>query len=878
MASTPNVCTINVRSWGNKKELVCSMLASESVGILAIQETMSTPYRQVRIPQFQTYQKHSEQRSGGVALAISHRLPSRPLAIPPEHALQNAIAATVIWQGKTVNIYSIYIRPQDRLPISFLRYASQNPPAIVLGDLNARHVDFGDHATNTNGRNLLLALDSCPLIRLGCTDPTLINHNGHSIIDHIILTEDLVDDLLPDATIGAPVASDHLPVVGKAALPQFQLPEARRMRAWSHAKWDELVAQVQRATDRPQDPIANTQELEHRVSELTEIIETAIEENVPTRIITPRSPALPPDLMHLVREKRRLYRTLKRTNDPVIRTTWNRLVAITRRKIREHREKEWRNITATLDYRDGKKFWNLLNRLTGRKAAPKYPLQAGIKPLTDAEKSEVLANALLESSRLEDQLFDEPFREAVTEEIDNLRLADSHPPVNEPITAEEIAETIAGQKKNSAPGKDGITWALVRRLPESAIEWLREIYNACLIQGHFPRTWKVATVLMFGKPGKDPTLPSSYRPISLLPVIGKLFEKLILTRIRDHCTEHNTIPLHQYGFTRTTSTQHAILNLSTHLTNACNSQLYSPALFLDIHRAFDTVWHDGLVKKLHDINLPLYLVKLLQHYLHNRTASVKVNSTFSQPITLGAGVPQGAILSPILFNIFCHDIPAPPQTAGHLQQFADDTVLWTSHRQPARAIATLQDASNKLEKWMRKWRVKPNPQKSQLIGFRHPSTQRFRGTQLTTHLWNENIPETRRITYLGIQLSHTLNPLPTISQTIRRARQRLNLIIRLRTSLGGCHPKTLFHTYKTFIRPVLTYPSIILSIASQYTVQRIHSFERNAIRKILKLHYRHPSENLHDLASLPKIPDFIHKLQGRHATKTFSLNHHTRTL
>ncbi|XP_017777922.1 PREDICTED: RNA-directed DNA polymerase from mobile element jockey-like, partial [Nicrophorus vespilloides] len=524
MASTPNVGTVNVRSWGNKKELVCNLLASESVGILAIQETLSTPHRQMKIPQYQTYQKHSEQRSWGVALAISHRLPSRPLAIPPEHALQNVVAATVIWQGKTVNIYSICIRPHDRLPISFLRYASQNPPAIVVGDLNARHADFGDHATNTNGRNLQLALDTYPILRLGCTEPTLINHNGHSIIDHIILTEDLVDDLLPDATIGAPVASDHLPVVGKAALPRFPLPEAEpcqmgRMRAWSYAKWDELVAQVQRATDRRQEPIATTQELEHRVSELTDIVETAIEANVPTRNFTPRPPALPPDIMHLVREKRRLYRTLKRTNDPVIRTTWNRLVAITRRKIREHREKEWRNITATLDYRDGKKFWNLLNRLTGRKAAPKYPLQAGIKPLTDAEKSEVFASALLESSRLEDQLFDEPFREAVTEEINNLRLADSHPPVNEPITAEEIAETIAGQKKNSAPGKDGISETIIRKLPESAIEWLRQIYNACLTQGHFPRPWKAATVLMFGKPGKDPTLPSSYRPISLLPVI-----------------------------------------------------------------------------------------------------------------------------------------------------------------------------------------------------------------------------------------------------------------------------------------------------------------------------------------------------------------------
>lgn len=144
--------------------------------------------------------------------------------------------------------------------------------------------------------------------------------------------------------------------------------------------------------------------------------------------------------------------------------------------------------------------------------------------------------------------------------------------------------------------------------------------------GAFPETWKVASVLPFAKPGKDSTLPVSYRPISLLSLLSKIAEKLIANRIKAELIHKQTIPPEQFGFQSNCSTAHAIMHIKKDILKAINNKSYTTMVMLDIQKAFDTVWHDGLIYKMIKIGISPYLIKLVHSYIKKRSFVVNVNS------------------------------------------------------------------------------------------------------------------------------------------------------------------------------------------------------------------------------------------------------------
>ncbi|GBL57509.1 putative RNA-directed DNA polymerase from transposon BS [Araneus ventricosus] len=162
---------------------------------------------------------------------------------------------------------------------------------------------------------------------------------------------------------------------------------------------------------------------------------------------------------------------------------------------------------------------------------------------------------------------------------------------------------------------------------------------------HFPNCWKTARVQPILKPGKDPTHPVSYRPISLLPTLSKLGEKLILNRYLTHATKLRLPITQQFGFTPQLSTTHQLLRVVEHINEGKNSNLATAAIFLDIAKAFDKVWIEGLIHKLIAYKFPQYIIEIIQSYLTNRNFTVLVKNSDSTPRKLQAGVPQGGILA-----------------------------------------------------------------------------------------------------------------------------------------------------------------------------------------------------------------------------------------
>ncbi|GLV35852.1 hypothetical protein CBL_09919 [Carabus blaptoides fortunei] len=169
------------------------------------------------------------------------------------------------------------------------------------------------------------------------------------------------------------------------------------------------------------------------------------------------------------------------------------------------------------------------------------------------------------------------------------------------------------------------------------------------------------------------------------------------------------------------------------ITNTINSGHIATAAFLDLERGFDKVWHAGIIVKLVALACPPHLLRAISGFLRNRTARVRVGQSSSPPFTLHAGVPQGSILSPLLFIMYCWDLPCPTDPNVHQQQDPDDTVCWATSNDPEDANQKFQLQLAALESWMRRWRIKPNPSKTQLIQFKH--RHKRPKTQPTITLW-----------------------------------------------------------------------------------------------------------------------------------------------
>jgi hypothetical protein len=233
-------------------------------------------------------------------------------------------------------------------------------------------------------------------------------------------------------------------------------------------------------------------------------------------------------------------------------------------------------------------------------------------------------------------------------------------PLTEEIDVNEIQMALSRCKSNSAPGPDGIKYTVLKKLPVSFLLCIITLFNLCLKHGHFPLRWKQANGIMLPKKGKDPSLARSYHPISLLPAIGKLFKRILNARLMCHLKEINYFNLWQRAYLQKREAGEIIYKLSEEIRcgRGKNGRPWHTTVFsLDVEKAFDSVWHNGLCQKIYALGLPTKITRIIASFLRDRSVQVRVQSALSYPVSLKAGTPQGSVLSPLLYLIYVNDAP-----------------------------------------------------------------------------------------------------------------------------------------------------------------------------------------------------------------------------
>ena len=216
------------------------------------------------------------------------------------------------------------------------------------------------------------------------------------------------------------------------------------------------------------------------------------------------------------------------------------------------------------------------------------------------------------------------------------------------------------------------------------------------------------------KQGKPTNVPGNLRPISLLSSVGKLAEKVI-NRLTRYDTKFKITQVEQFGFRQGHDTTQQITRIVTDITNNFNKDNITQLTLLDIRKAFDRVWIQGLIAKLLNTKIPMNLIKLLQSYLTNRTLIVKTGNSLSTTRSIKAGVPQGSILRPKLFSLFIHDIPQFKHT--NLALYADDTAVYARSFYADVANKQVQMHMNVIENYYDDWLVEINQDKTEIVLF-----------------------------------------------------------------------------------------------------------------------------------------------------------------
>lgn len=347
---------------------------------------------------------------------------------------------------------------------------------------------------------------------------------------------------------------------------------------------------------------------------------------------------------------------------------------------------------------------------------------------------------------------------------------------------------------------------MLKHFPVALIYLLVSIFNAAMANCTFPDVWKEATVIGIPKPGKKATEPSSYRPISLLSSLGKIYERLLLIRLWSYVYELKLLPDEQFGFRARHSCPQQVLRITEHVLSKFHHTWPADtgAIFLDVAKAFDKVWHNGLIYKLSKFGVPDRLVLILRDFLLNRSFRYRVEGTLSDPRPVRAGVPQGSVLSPLLFTLYTSDIPRTHQV--EIALFADDTALYTSDRNSNRVCIRLQAALDALGAWFRKWRIEVNPTKSAAVYF-----SRGNKSPRPVTLFGEPIPWVQSARYLGVILDSRLSFIKHVRAVRNRARfilGRLHPLVCKRSKMSLRNKLTL---YKSCIRPIMTYASVVFA-------------------------------------------------------------------
>ena len=377
------------------------------------------------------------------------------------------------------------------------------------------------------------------------------------------------------------------------------------------------------------------------------------------------------------------------------------------------------------------------------------------------------------------------------------------------------------------------------------------LVNESLTNSDFPDSLKSATVIPIPKQG-DLSQVQNYRPISLLPIPGKIIERVVHQQVSFHLEERQLITNQQYGFRKGRSTIQATTNLLNHINVNLNNRKVTLALYIDFKKAFDCLQYSVLLEKLPLLGMHQQVISWISEYLTNRTQSTFANNTSSSHKAIRQGVPQGSILGPLLYIIYANDI-AQKLTKCKYTFYADDTVLYFSSKNIEKAFENMQSDLDALSQWCSENGVYINTKKTKYMIFSNKKVDSVSpdGTlKFDLTVDNNSIDRVSSYNYLGITLDEQLSFELHVKNIISRVSNKVFQLRKLRKYLTN---NSALLVYKNMILPLMEYGDIYLYSATKECRKNLQTLQNKALKCALGKDRMFGTIELHKEAKLNKL-------------------------
>ena len=861
------IIQFNCRSYNANKDIIAHLIQSHNPDILILNSTCTD----MKIKHFgYTSRQSPYEQYEGVAILVKSNIKHE---FKTDHTFQHFLSVKIHTQHGPMIICTAYSRPNTHIPFTDLNNIFNNThiPVYILADLNARHPTFQHHDSNTHGQQLHTITTNKNLHHIGPHFPTFYGTQGTGNPDTVI-TNTLGLQYQHYISPGPHSGSDHIPITLHLSENPLLIPTPTPTYQYTQADWQSFkttLAEQEYTLDLEHQ---HTGSIDNTWTQLFNIITSAANTHIPKHTHKQRY-SFKPSLrtQRLLQCYRRRFEQNKHNIAPTLRDLCYLRTHIIHSLLHDHR-KHWASLVeAAQEHRthNPREFWQRIAKLRGTAAPPFDFLKVNGREIREpAEVAQTLKqhwetvfhphppaqhrfvtehinNITRETQRLRHRTTPDQIIDTSTLDPDHI--------LTTPYTTDEVKHALKTTKKK-APGDSQIGHQILHNIPDQTIQAITYLFNTQLATGYFPTHFKAATAVMIPKPNKNHTDPQNYRPISLLEVLGKTFEKLYNWRLRQHLEDEELLSDKQFGFRANKSTQTA-LNITANYLHM-NKKHYKTALLTkDVQKAFDTVWHTGLKYKICKyFHLPIKSQKLLSNFLDERRMRIRFKNTHSDYFTLYAGVPQGSVLSPTLYIMYTNDLPDPIYADSLTIQYADDVTQLVRHNNnPDTLTEKLNREITQVSDWELQWRINTNPTKAQITYFgtkRHFVPHR---SFLNPHDPNPTpIPITLTNKVLGVTFDDKLTFRQHITMKRAIAGKALTSIQRFRTTAT---PKTKTHLYKALIRPLITYAPNILQLAAPTNRKKLQVIQNKSLHYIYNTHWSDFITNraLHEYSNIPPL-------------------------
>ena len=808
----------NVNSIVNKLDILSTELMD--FDILAFSETWLHPNIQTTDLLIQNF-KPPERKDrvtdphGGVMIYVKDTL-----FYKRRHDLE-PINVECIWIEIHLNhtrvLFGLFYRPPEANAAYFssiedsisLAMDTQIDNIIVTGDFNLDTLSYNT-CRKVSGLCDLFSLYQT------ITEPTHYTENSSSLID-IILTSDknnLIYSGVADPFLQQEIRY-HCPIYG---IFKYTKPTRKSFtrRVWSYDRgnYDLLRTKVANTDwDSLSDPDVNT-----HASNITNHLNALTTECIPNKTIRIR-PSDPPwittTIRKLIRKRKRAYQKAKQAGTQRLWNNFKKLRNKVIASIRLSKQQYYDNLSNKLKSKPltSKDWWSTLKSFISPLSKSSVPTleKDGLVYSDDTDKANLLNDFFCDQTLLDDS----------NAEVPNINCNVNSILSNLVITPEEVESVLKSLPLGKAVGTDDINNRTLRELAHELSYPVCSLINHSLRLGIFPDIWKDALVCPIPKGGNTASV-SNYRPISLLSCLEKVPERVVFKHLYNHFRDNDILSPLQSGFVPGDSTTNQLTFLFNAFCKALDSEKEVRVVFCDVSKAFDRVWHKGLLCKLKAAGISGSLLSWFSSYLSGRRQRVVLPGTHSDWNYIQAGVPQGSILGPLLFLLYINDIVN--DIGSNIRLFADDTSLFLVVENPDTAAETLNSDLEKISQWAKTWLVKFNPAKTESLLI---SRKIIQPAHPPLFMLNEQIQEVENHKHLGIHFDNDGNWHAHINYIKEKAWNRIKIMRKLKFQLDR---KSLETIYTSFIRPILEYANEIWDNCTEYEQEDLEKIQREAAR------------------------------------------------